>query len=109
MGGSVLTGRMSNLTASHMPAERKDPHEEYFKMSLVSFKLNHPTEAELLKVDPDKLYREVKRTGLPFFKWSDWLWVCKVIFWIYIFCLFFNSVKFKIFCSFVENFSVRGR
>lgn len=69
----MLTGRMSTLTASHMPAERKDPHEEYFKMSLVSFKLNHPTEAELLKVDPDKLYREVKRTGLPFFKWSDWL------------------------------------
>ena len=42
-------------------------------MSLVSFKLNNPTEAELLKVDPDKLYKEVKNTGLPFFKWSDWL------------------------------------
>ena len=64
---------MSTLTASHNPAQRKDPHEEYFKMSLVSFKLNNPTEAAVLQVDPDKLYREVKNTGLPFFKWSDWL------------------------------------
>jgi hypothetical protein len=42
-------------------------------MSLVSFKLNNPTEASLLQVDPDKLYREVKNTGLPFFKWGEWL------------------------------------
>ena len=42
-------------------------------MSLVVFKLNNPKKKELLNVNPDKLYQEVRKTGLPFFKWTEWL------------------------------------
>jgi len=68
-GGSFRT----TMTASKMPSIRRDPNEEFFKMSLLSFKLNHPDEASILGIDPDKLYKEVLRTGLPFHQWGDWI------------------------------------
>lgn len=41
--GSIMAGSIrSTMTASKMPARRVDPNEEFFKMSLLSFKLNHP-------------------------------------------------------------------
>ena len=72
--GSIVAGSIrSTLTASKMPAKRKDPNEEFFKMSLLSFKLNHPKQAEILKINPDKLYEEVLHSGVPFYQWGDWI------------------------------------
>jgi hypothetical protein len=36
----VLTNHTA-MTASRMPVVRKDPNEEYFKMSLLAYKLNN--------------------------------------------------------------------
>jgi hypothetical protein len=47
--GSIMAGSTMGLslrsTASKNPASRKDSNEEFFKMSLLSFKLNHPKQA----------------------------------------------------------------
>jgi hypothetical protein len=38
---SVMLTNNTAMTASRMPAVRKDPNEEFFKMSLLAYKLNN--------------------------------------------------------------------
>lgn len=61
------------MTASRMPVIRKDPNEEFFKMTLLAYKLNNSKQGALLKVSPMEMFIEVKKTGLPFHKWSEWI------------------------------------
>lgn len=61
------------MTASRMPVVRKDPNEEYFKMSLLAYKLNNAQNIALLKLSPIEMFKEVKQTDLPFNKWAEWI------------------------------------
>ena len=49
---SVMLTNHTAMTASRMPVIRKDPNEEFFKMTLLAYKLNNSKSATLLKVSP---------------------------------------------------------
>lgn len=70
---SVALTNHTAMTASRMPVVRKDPNEEFFKMTLLAYKLNNAKNAALLKVSPMEMFAEVKRVGLPFHKWAEWI------------------------------------
>lgn len=53
--------------------KRKDPEQEFFKMTLVVYKLNYPTSANLPNTEPAFMFKACKKTELPFFKWPDWI------------------------------------
>jgi len=53
--------------------KRKDPEQEFFKMSLVAYKLNNPNSTTLPNTDPAFMFRAVKKTDLAFYHWPDWI------------------------------------
>ena len=63
----------SSSTTSQGGALRKDPNEEFFKMTLLSYKLNHPETSCLMDSGSGELYKKVKESKKPFYKWPDWI------------------------------------
>ena len=60
--------------AKREPA-RKDADHEFFNMTLLAQVLSHKHQKQLieLNLDAEALLKEVKRQGIPFFNWSDWI------------------------------------
>ena len=44
-------------------------------MTLLSHVMTHQKQKQLIEIqgDAEKLFKEVKEQGLPFFKWNDWI------------------------------------
>jgi hypothetical protein len=64
-GGSII---------SQTPAPiRKDPNEEFFMMTFLSYKLNHKEYEKILATDGRALYLEVNAKKIPFYDWAKWI------------------------------------
>jgi hypothetical protein len=71
---SCTSMSLRSSTLNNAPSNgRKDPHEEFFKMTLLAFKLNHPASSCLQDSSATQLYKEVQKIELPFFKWPQWI------------------------------------
>ena len=56
-------------------AERKSPDQEFFHMLLLSHIIAHPKKNLLIEMqtDQEKLYKQVRNSGKPFFEWNQWI------------------------------------
>lgn len=54
-------------------SRRKDPNEEFFLMTLLSYKLNHKNIDKILAVDGKQMYEEAVKQNVPFYNWNDWV------------------------------------
>jgi len=52
---------------------RKDPNEEFFKMTLLSFKINSKISSKVFEIDSTELYKDCQKSKLPFYKWPRWI------------------------------------
>ena len=64
----------SVVKAKREPA-RKDADHEFFNMTLLAQVLSHKHQKQLieLNLEADVLLKEVKRQGIPFFNWNNWI------------------------------------
>ena len=54
---------------------RKDADHEFFNMTLLAQVLSHKHQKQLieLNLDAEVLLKEVKKQGIPFFNWNNWI------------------------------------
>ena len=53
-----------------------DAQHELFKITLMAQVLSHKNQRQLISLiseDSDKLFYEVKKQGVPFLNWNDWI------------------------------------
>jgi len=63
-GSASISG---GANKSSNTAARKDAHEEFFMLCLVSYKMNHQGINRILKVDGAGMYEQAQREKVPFY------------------------------------------
>ena len=51
----------------------ENKEKEFFKMTLLSVKVQHPQFSLICDIDGDKLFEDALEEGVPFFKYQKWL------------------------------------
>jgi hypothetical protein len=56
-------------------AERKDPEEEFFNLTLLSNIMTNEKKNLLISIlsDSAKLFKQCMKTGKQFYEWNDWI------------------------------------
>ena len=54
-------------------AQEEDKEKEFFKMTLLSVKVQHPQFSLICDIDGDKLFDEAVEEGVPFYNYQKWL------------------------------------
>jgi hypothetical protein len=54
---------------------RRDPEEEYFRLSVLSLKMqyNERDQDFLFQISSTELFRKCKKTLIPFHHWYEWI------------------------------------
>ena len=72
--GNRDSGAIPNIRQKKI-ATRKDADHEFFYMTLLSQIMTHKKQKQLIEIqaDAEKLFKECKSKGVPFFDWNDWI------------------------------------
>jgi hypothetical protein len=74
-GGERNEGSNAGIDADPSQEQKRDPEEEYFRLSVLSLKLQYDEKDPnfAVRVSAKKLYKRCKKDGIPFASWYNWI------------------------------------
>lgn len=70
---SIVSSTSTSARKSRSIAQRKDPEQEFFEMTVLSFILSHPSSKTVMTLDRNRLYDECRKLHKSFHEWPEWI------------------------------------